>query len=268
MLGHFTRPIARPAFFFACLGIMASCTPMPVVSPVATASIGLDYASTSLGFRNSGALGVGRLMLWDQETGELVDLDSAIPLQVASTSTPANLAATNVSGITVSANVQLASADLAEIGTSVSRDLTIEAKDAVRDTTINELTALSDAYRRHFDASEDVFRTWRVADAAGNPGRYKYVLLVDPVRASSETVQFSSTTSASANVTIVDTVQGKLSVKVPNNASASCSQVNRERALCFVNAKVLQVYLNASGRLDYQPVAYSRAALAEAFRKQ
>jgi hypothetical protein len=259
----------RVAFLVGCLGMLAACGPT-INTPTNgnVASIGLDYASTSLGFRNSGALSSGRLMLWDTEADDLVDLESDIPLPVSSLSPPADLAATNVNGVTVSSGLDLTGETIAEIGARVSGELVIDVRDATRETSSNAFTALSSAYRARQAEGVDAFRTWRVADATGNTERFRYVLLIDPVRAASESVRFKTEGGASVKVNVVDTAQGDISVSVADEAAARCRQANAERAVCFVNAKVLRVFLNANGNLDYEPVSYSRSKLAQAFRKQ
>ncbi len=228
-----------------------------------TASIGLDYASTSLGFRNSGALSPGRLMLWDTAEGELVDLERGIPMAVGSTTTPTDMQARDVNGVTIAAaGGDIGRAANGQIRAAVSRDLEIIVRE------VATRTALSQAYvaRRNEDADPE--RAWRVADATGDPARYHYVLLVDPVRASSEQVRFVTETGGSVGVNIVNTAQGDISVRVPTDTQASCAQSSGDRPICFINAEVLKVFLNANRNLDYEPVGYSRAALSDALRRK
>ncbi|MBP7000530.1 hypothetical protein [Amaricoccus sp.] len=266
---HFLDP--RPLPTFVCLIALAGCggTPTPRAggAPPGTAMIGLEYASTSLGFRNSGDLAPGRLYLWDLAGGDLVDIEAGIPLKVLSSSPPADRVASQVEGFTLAAGADVAGQARGEVRAAVSRDLRLDVTQASRDENADPRGAISAVYRARQAAGEDAFTGWRVRDATGNPDRYRYVLLVDPVRAASESVRFASQSGGSAGVGVVDTVVGSVEVSVPAETAASCRQSTGERPICFLNARVLRPFLNAANNLDYEPVAYSKEALSGAFRK-
>lgn len=228
------------------------------------ATLNLDYASTSLGYRNSGALSAGQLYLWDQVDNQLVSLDPAIPLAEVGRSTPANLQAENVSGVEVSINGELSTAAKASIGHTVSTKVSFAVTDAVRVTTAQVYSAISQAYVNLGATGVDAFRAWRIADVTSNPDRYKFVLLIDPVLASNEELSINNKNSSGASFSITDKILGNVKVDIPQSTTARCSGT---AVTCYLNARVMTVFINASGRLDYQPAALDRAKLSAALRR-
>lgn len=233
--------------------------------PTTRAVLDLDYASTSLGFRNSGALSAGRLLLWDQQERTLITLQSDIALSTLPPSAPVKLEASSVQGVTVSASVNLTDEAQAAIASEVRRNVAFEVKDAVRLNSTRVYDGLSRAYRDLVASGVNAHAAWRVDDATGNPNRFKYVLLVDEIRASSESLAYQNSITNSASFTIVDSVSGEIRVEVPSNSTAECSG---ENVTCYFNASVLQAFINERGNLDYSPAAFSSNALVAALRNQ
>jgi hypothetical protein len=237
-------------------------------APVARAGVILDYANTSLGFRNSGALNEGRLMLWDRQENTISDLRTDIPLTEIRATAPATLNASGVNGFALSGGAMLGGQVGLEIAAAVSNQIAIAAVDAVRVTTSDGVTAVTDAFRRSTAAGEDPQSAWQIDSALAERERYRYVLLVDPVRAGSESVAFANEQSAASSVTLIDTALGQVSVSLPHNVSASCRAAGSERATCFINAIALSVFQRRDGQPGFRSVGYSRAELSAALRAQ
>jgi len=225
-------------------------------------SIGLNYAATDLGYRNSGALNPGKLFIWDIVNNELIDLRSTIGLQAHSTTRPANLEAKNVKGFEINGGVNLPSTATASVETAVSRSVSFIAKDAVREDNAQIYSSISESYAALGDSG---YRAWRI-DELRKRQAYKLVVLLDPTYAREEQVAINGSVSASGNLT-VNSVGGNISVKVPRESNASCSAAGDIRATCFINVAVLDVFVNDNGNLDYQPArGVDRSKLPEAFR--
>ena len=208
-------------FVVACA--LVGCTNTPSTT---RAVLDLDYASTSLGFRNSGALSAGRLFLWDQQEQTLVTLQSDIELSTLPPTTPVKLQASSVQGVSVSASVNLTDEAQAAIASEVRSNVAFEVADAVRLNSTHIYDSLSRAYRDLVASGVNAHAAWRVSDATGNPNRFKYVLLVDEIRASSENLSYQNSSTNSASFTIVDSVSGEIRVEIPSNSTAKCSGQN------------------------------------------
>lgn len=232
-------------------------------TPTARAVLDLDYANTSLGFRNSGALSAGRLLLWDQQEQTLVTLQSDIALATLPPTSPVNLEASSVQGVTVSASVSLTDEAQAAIASEVRNNVSFVVQDAVRLNSTRIYSGLSNAYEQLTASGVNAFAAWRVADATGSPDRFKYVLLIDEIRASSETLSYENSSTNSASFSIIDRVSGEIRVEIPSNSTAECSG---ENVTCYFNASVIRAFINENGNLDYSPAAFSRTALVDAFR--
>lgn len=242
--------------------LLIGCTDAP---PKTLAVLDLDYASTSLGFRNSGALSAGRLLLWDQQEQTLVTLQSDIELSTLPPTTPVKLEASSVQGVTVSASVNLTDEAQAAIASEVRSNISFEVEDAVRLNSTRVYDGLTRAYRKLAASGVNAQTAWRVGDATGNPNRFKYVLLIDEVQASSENLSYQNSNTNSASFTIVDSVNGEIRVEVPSNSTAKCSG---EDVTCFFSASVIQAFINDRGNLDYSPAAFSSSELVAALRRQ
>ncbi|MEM6899811.1 MAG: hypothetical protein AAF583_08580 [Pseudomonadota bacterium] len=227
------------------------------------AVLDLDYASTSLGYRNSGALSAGRLLLWDQSEGTLITLQSGIQLNTLPPTTPVKLEASSVQGVTVSASVNLTQEAQAAIASEVRSNVSFEISDAVRLNSTNIYDGLSDAYRDLSMNGVNAYAAWRVGDATGNSDRYKYVLLVDEIQASSEQLSYENSSTNSFSFTIVDSVSGEIKVEAPSNSTAQCSGQN---VTCYINAAVIKAFINEAGNLDYSPAAFNKRLLVDALR--
>lgn len=250
----------RKLYFIALLPLLAACGQTPGTSQ---ATIDLDYANTSLGFRNSGALSAGRLMLWDTSDNSLVSLATDIPLSSKAPTTSAKLEASSVKGASIKAGVKLTDKANGQIESNILNNLSFVITDAVRVDNTRVYSGISSAYTALIAEGVDPRRSWRVDDAVTSPARYKFVLLRDEVRASQETIVLDKSASGKASFTVTDEVSGDITVTIPNKTTAKCSGT---QVVCYVNATVMQVYINASGGLDYAPVSYDRRALSRALR--
>lgn len=249
-------------FVFVFAFFLVGCADAP---PATRAVLDLDYASTSLGFRNSGALSAGRLLLWDQREQTLVTLQSDIALSSLPPTAPVKLEASSVQGVTVSASVNLTEEAQAAIASEIRSNVAFEVEDAVRLNSTRVYDGLSKAYRDLASSGVNAYAAWRVGDATGNPDRYKYVLLVDEIRASSESLSYQNSNTSSASFTIVDSVSGEIRVEIPSNSTAKCIG---ENVTCYFNVSVIRAFINDNGNLDYSPAAFSSSALVAALRKQ
>jgi len=225
--------------------------------------VDLDYTSTSLGFRNSGALSAGRLFLWDTKAEKLVTLDAAIPLESTLAAAPVDLRATSVRGALVSSSVKISSHTTAEIEAEVRNNLFFEVEGAVRVNNIGTYSAISDAYRELLGEGVNAYSAWRIESLTRDPDRFKLVLLVDEVRASREEIVIDRGGASGAFLTIVDEFAGEVKVAVPASTSASCSG---KMATCYVSARALSVHLTDDGNLDYSPSTYEPDELVRALR--
>ena len=226
------------------------------------AVLNLDYASTSLGYRNSGALSAGRLLLWDQSEETLISLQSGIELSTLPPTTPVKLEASSVQGVTVSTSVNLTQEAQVAIASEVRSNVSFEISDAVRLNSTNIYDGLSAAYRDLSANGVNAYAAWRVADATGNSDRYKYVLLVDEIQASLERLSYENSNTNNFSFTVIDSVNGEIKVESPFNSTAQCIGQN---VTCYFNAAVIEAFINEDGNLDYSPAAFSKSTLVDAF---
>ncbi len=244
------------AIAFICVSI-SSCAENRVTANV-------DYTKTSLGFRNSGALTAGKLYLWDTKRNELTDLRTPVELDERSKTNPATLTATSVSGFKLTGDAKVSDVALSQVALDFSRTATFEAKNAVRVDNYNIYTALSKAYKALRASGVDNYQAWHIGDIKSDHDRYKFVLTVDPVYATEETLSFNSPNSTSGKLIVSGTDVGKVEVSVPDNATATCKG---QAAQCFVGLAVLDVYVKDDGNLEYVPNgAYDRDKLSDALR--
>lgn len=227
------------------------------------AVLDLDYSSTSLGYRNSGALSAGRLLLWDQTEGTLISLQSDIELSTLPPTTPVKLEASAVQGVTVSASVELTQEAEAAIASEVRRNVSFEVNDAVRLNSTKIYDGLSAAYRALAANGVNGYAAWRVEDATANSGRYKYVLLIDEIQASSESLSYENSTTTNFSFTVVDSVNGEIKIESPSNSTAKCSG---QSVTCYINVSVIRAFINSNGNLDYSPAAFDKSELVSALR--
>lgn len=258
-------PFHRSFLFIGALAL-SGCnlwSTQPVVS-ANSVSVGLDFANTSLGYRNSGLYSPGRLYLWDQERNELTRIAQSVDLPEIGRTGPQTMEASRVGGFSLVTSATLPDTATAEIATRIERDLSFRIADAERVRNGRIYSAISEAYRRTIDEGVDAYRAWRVEDAVTQPSRYKYVLIIEPIYATSETITLDNTASGEASFTVASEELGAISVEIPETATASCSGA---QALCYFDVAVMTASLNDNRNLDYTPAAYSSAALSEAFRK-
>ena len=242
---------------------LGACGGTDLPNAATRATVNLDYASTSLGYRNSGALSSGRLMLWDTAADELVTLQSDIPLGNRAPTPPVRLEATSVRGASISGSVDLPKTVNTRIATELRNNLTFSISDAVRINATGVYSGISQAYRDLIDEGVNAFSAWRVADVTGQPSRYKYVLVTDEIRASDELLALDKSFSSDASFSIVDTVEGEVKVIIPASNTAKCSGAG---VICYVNVSVLKVFLNDDGNLDYSPASFNSEKLVKALR--
>lgn len=224
----------------------------------------LDYANTSLGFRNSGAFSPGRLYLWDQDENKLVVLSSDIPLSQSVPSTPSTLKATSVTGFSIEGKADVVTQFKADIEAEVKKKLNFSAENASRIDATGNMGAMTKAYRNLHESDVNAFTAWRVGDATDHPEHFKYVLLTDVVTASEESIDVSGEKSGGLGISVADEWGADIRVKIPKDVSASCSG---ERAVCYFDAVVYKVFLNEKNNLDYEPVGFSKEKLSQAFKK-
>ena len=248
---------------FICVGaalLLAGCTPGG--GPVKVTA-NLDYANTSLGYRNSGVLSSGQLMFWDLQTNQLVTVPADIKLQSKRPTRRRDLEASQVRGFDFRADASLTSQDEATLRAAVQNKVKFTVKDAQRVDRRQIFTAVSTAYTDAKTRGENPFSSWRVDDATENPARFKFVLLDDEVRASSESIELIGERTASGSLIVGGGDKGGMSVSFPNSTTAKCSG---DQVSCYINASVFTVFLNQSGGLDYKPTGFDREALAAALR--
>ncbi len=231
-------------------------------------SVELDYAPTSLGFRNSGALEPGQLMIWDRTNNSLTDIGSDIALQNVSEGPPRDLETNFVDAVKLNAGFNLTDSAKAQAGLAVSQNLKFIVKDAVRQKTSSPNVAMKEALRAQEQNNADAAESWRLEEVLAEPDRYAYVLLTDPVLAMSETITFGSDSTTSSELTITDAVQGQITVSLPKNVMASCKAASQVRVQCFIAAKVLRPVRRADGSVVFLILETPRATLADALRQR
>ncbi|MCY4288761.1 MAG: hypothetical protein OXC63_09235 [Aestuariivita sp.] len=241
---------------------LASCVEVPLTT---RAVLNLDYASTSLGFRNSGALSAGRLFLWDQTDQTLVNIQSDIDLPTRPATNPVTLEASSVQGVTISASVGLTDDVHAEIASEVQSNIAFKVEDVVRLNNFQVHNGLSSAYRNLQASGVNAEASWRIRDSIDDRKRFSYVLIADEITASSESVTYRDSSSDSTSLTVFDSAIGeKINVEIPSYSTAKCSG---EKVTCYFNVRVFKVRINKNGNLDYHPHGYNKTELVEAFRK-
>ena len=110
------------------------------------------------------------------------------------------------------------------------------------------------------------YDSWRVENIIENPGRYKYVLLVDEVRAQSESLVYDRNLNGNLSFKVLDQAGGEIQVEVPENVTAKCSGAN---AVCYINAEVIVPYTTREGNTGFRTALsseFDRARLPAAFR--
>ncbi|MEM8538427.1 MAG: hypothetical protein AAGF56_11285 [Pseudomonadota bacterium] len=241
------------------------------------ASLDMNFAKTSLGFRNTGNLSSGTLYLWDQAEGQnsLVRIASDIPLVERQPNPPGNRVATSVTGFAIQTSAQLTDAAIGEIQSEVINSVSFSSTNAITLENPQPERAMSATYaaqRREHEANpgetSNPFVSWRVADATQQPDRYKYVLLNNAVLASAESLSYNNEAGTTFDFDVPTGDGVNLNVRFNDSSSQSCTEtVAGQRATCYISAKVYRVFLNEANNLDYAPVAASNNALADAFRR-
>ncbi|MEL6753219.1 MAG: hypothetical protein AAFO57_04270, partial [Pseudomonadota bacterium] len=222
-----------------------------------------DYANTSLGYRNSGALSAGRLMLWDVQENDLITLAADVPVATLSPTPPVRLEATSIRGASFTASADIPETTSARISSEVRNNLSFSISDAVRINAAETYSAISRSYTTLISSGVNAFTAWRIADVTGMPDRYKFVLVTDEIRASDETVSLDSTFASGVEFAIEDTASGTVQVSIPSTTTAKCSG---EEVICYVNVSVLTVFINDTGNLDYSPSGFDAIKLVNALR--
>lgn len=223
----------------------------------------LDYANTSLGFRNSGLLAPGRLMLWDTQTNDLITLATNIKMKANSSRTRTTLKASQVRGIEIGAGASLTSQDEANIKAAVENKVEFTVKEARRVNRTEQFSAVSATYIEAKNNGEDPFTAWRLDEAVADPGRYKIVLLDSEIKANSEEITIGGTAGIDAKLTVAGEGQGGIDVSFPRSTTASCAG---DQVPCYINATVVTALLKSNGNLSYRRAAFDREALSAALR--
>jgi hypothetical protein len=241
-----------------------------------TASLDLNYARTSLGFRNSGDLSSGRLYLWDLNEENLTLIAAGIGLPERTPNQPGNREATSVSGFAIQAGADVNGQGVINISQKVEDSLSFSSTNALTIENNQLETAMSSTYsalRSQYQSdpsnTANPYISWRVEDATSNQDRYKYVLLYNEVQASAEFLKFEGSIESSVSFDVPNGASGNVAVSITSTATQSCTEtVEGERAVCYINAKVYNVFLNDSRNLDYSPISTNNLDLAEALRAQ
>lgn len=235
-----------------------------------TATPKFDYSRTSLGYRNSGLLAEGRVFFWDTEANQLIDLGDSISLRVVRAIGPQDMAARNVRGF----DVTVGGAPNAAVGRAVEADVTayleqesaFVVKNAEREISADPRGGLYDKYRE-IQPNDGAYR-WRVRELDSNPGRYKLVVITDPVYASSESIVVGGKAGTDVSIRVPSVANGKVKISLSDVNEASCTG---QRALCFFNVFVAEgelVRVDGVQKLRLRGTDnVSRAELTEAFRK-
>ncbi len=238
------------------------------------ATLNLNYAKTSLGFRNTGALSAGRLYLWDQNDNSLVIIASGIPLPELPPGTPGDREANDVNSFAIQTRAELTSQTSSDIAIEVRSELSFLSRNALivenrfLESAISAVyTELKRTHEKNPDETPNPFVSWRVEDATGNPERFKYILLYNEVRASEEMLKFKDSVGDSVSFDIPTGDAGSISVSIAASTTQSCKETEiGERTVCYINAKAYRVFLKKNGNLDYSPISVSNLALASALR--
>ncbi len=225
----------------------------------------LDFANTSLGFRNSGLLAPGRLMLWDTETNDLITLATNIKMKANSARSKTTLKASQVRGIEIGASASLSTQDEASIKAAVQNKVEFTVQEARRVNRTGQFSAVSAAYIEAKNNGEDPFKSWRLdeATAPANQDRYKIVLLDSEVRASSEEITIGGEAGIDGKLTVAGEGQGGIDVSFPRSTTASCKG---ENVTCYISATVVTPVIQKNGNLGYKRGPFDREALSAALR--
>jgi hypothetical protein len=238
-----------------------------------TVPVNLDYARTSLGYRNSGLLESGSLFFWDTQENELVSLYSGVPLTERKAPNTTSIEAKNIQGIEVGLEAEIPKVVSGQIKAAIRNNYVFVVNKANRATSSKRYSAISASYEELLIAGQDPYISWRVRDLVSKPKRYKLVLAVSPVYAESESLQFQSGGNGTISVQSPDNRKASFTVKAPKDRSAKCSGTP---ALCFINLWVLDVELKRTidensdeqRTLHYQPsIGIDSEKLPEALRK-
>lgn len=265
-LGYGTLP--KAGLLMICGMLVSGCH-----HDIKTVPVNLDYARTSLGYRNSGLLRPGSLFLWDTQTNELVSLSSDVVLPEVKPNSKTSIEAKNIRGIEVGLQAELPSVVAGEIKAAIRNNYVFVVNNATRATSQKRYSAISKTYATLRQDGQDPYNLWRIDDLAGNSSRYKMVLAESPVYADSETLQFLSGGDGSIKIKSPANQDVTFTVKAPREDAAKCSG---QPALCFINLFVLDVLLNTTTdqngqtvqKLGYRPSSgVDREMLPEALRK-
>ncbi len=227
---------------FSSLLFLSSCG-----SPI---NVDLNYAHTSLGYRNSGQLADGQIYIWDKEANTLSDLRSPATLKVASRRVPTTLVASQVKGFELTGKTELPEIVKAEATAKVQNGTKFLAESASRVTNSAVYSSVSAAYAALRSEGVDAYSAWKIDLLRSNRKRYKLVVLVDPVYADKEESSINKDVEGAFSVSSQGGHNGQYQIKIPNNVSASCSG---KAALCYINTAVLNVRVKEDGNLDYVP---------------
>lgn len=242
--------------------VLAGCSETATVTPV------LEYAHTSLGYRNSGLLTAGELYIWDLQQNSLIPIGSADEFELRTKTDPTTLEAKNVRGfdveISANAKVEQISADFkSSFKSKLNNEFFFKAENASARTYKNTYGAISSEYRK---LGEDGYRLWRVKDLL-QKSRFKLVAVVGIVTATKEELSIKKDFENEFTLNVEGVGDTKFKVNFPNNTYGKCSGKN---AICYFKVAVMDVSLGANKTLEYVPSSssdYSNASLSEAFRK-
>lgn len=256
------RGVARNAAVVAAALLLAACG--------VTATPKFDYARTSLGYRNSGLLGEGRVFFWDTDQNELINLGDSVPLTVSRRVGPQDMDARNVRGFDVKVsgapNAAIARAVEADVAAYLSNESAFEVKNAEREISVDPRGGLYKTYAE-IQPDDGAYR-WRVRELDSNPRRYKLVVITDPVYATSESISVGGKAGGNVKISVPAIARGDVTINLSDARQASCTG---QRALCFFNVFVAEgALVNVDGvqKLRLRGTDnVSRDKLTEAFRK-
>ena len=260
--------LSKTGALIACATLASGCDTMTKTVPV-----NLDYARTSLGYRNSGLLRPGSLFFWDTQANELISLSSDVVLPEFKPNTKTSIEAKNIRGIEVGLQAELPSVVSGEIEAAIRNNYVFVVNNATKATSQRRYSAISKTYARLRQDGQNPYNLWRIDDLTGNRARYKIVLAESPVYADSESLQFLSGGDGSIKIQSPTNQKVTFAVKAPRESAAKCSG---QPALCFINLFVLDVLLSTATdqngktiqKLDYRPSSgVNRELLPAALRK-
>ncbi|WP_148266078.1 hypothetical protein [Pseudovibrio sp. FO-BEG1] len=195
----------------------------------------------------------------------MTDLQADIELESGPPGPLEGRAAKQISGIELEGKADLIKIVSAEVKAAVKNNVELTLENASRVKNKNIYTAISKAYKTLELSGRDRMKAWHIDTIKSDPKRFKMVLTVHPIIANSEKITIIKDASSEASMTIHTKASGDISVKFPNNSTASCSGTG---AKCLINLAVLNVYINENGNLDYTSArTYPGEKLASALRK-